>query len=86
MELNTKYSLVSSHSHHPHPGLFTGLLKFLIFFSEVQVVHVYGWEAFHFFLCHELSCQSARVIRSQNPCELQTIVTRLHQHYSYTFT
>ena len=44
-----------------------------------QVVHIYDWEAFHFSQCYELSCQSAGVIRSQKPCELQTIVTRLHQ-------
>ena len=35
-------------------------------------------EAFHLFLCYELSCQSTGVVGSENPCELQTIFTRLH--------
>ena len=47
----------------------------IVIVSKVQVVHV--WEAFHFFLWYELSCQFAVVIRSQktqNSCELQSVV------------
>ena len=70
MELNTKYSLVSSHSHHPHPGLFTGLLKFLIlkfliFFSEVQAVRVYGWKHFTFFYAMSYHGNLQKLMRSQ---------------------
>ena len=65
MELNTKYSLVSSHSHHPHPGLFTGHLKFLIFFSKVQAVRVYGWKHFTFFYAMSYHGNLQKLMRSQ---------------------
>ena len=65
MELNTKYSLVSSHSHHPHPGLLTGLLKFLIFFSKVPAVRVYGWKHFTFFYAMSYHGNLQKLMRSQ---------------------
>ena len=68
MELNCRHSLVIV----------------IVIVSKVQVVHVYGWEAFHFFVCYELSYQFKAVIRSQmthNLSELQSIALHV-KHFT----